>query len=198
MQPLVVRGMMGSERVRKSEGEALGKALGTILGITGLDQPLHAPVALSVEMERQLAWGKIKELIMRRNEAVAIAAAIRERLHEKYDADEVRQSWITLVEADAISLIRIFCQIPYLASGKTDPIARTVLETYVTRLTHPKYAGTYSKVVNSLKNMFVAKPDSPTLVNFLALVRWVDPEAATKLASDVGIPPPHAPHAGGA
>ena len=56
--------------------------------------------------------------------------------------------------------IRIFCQVPYLASGKTDPIARTVIETYVTRLTHEKYAGTYNKVLNSLKNMFAAKPDS--------------------------------------
>jgi len=118
----------------------------------------------------------------------AVAAAFRERLHAKYDADEIRQSWITLTESDAISLIRIFCQLPYLPSGKTDPIARTILETYVTRLTHEKYAATYQKVVNSLRNMFIAKPDSPTLLNFTALVRWISPEAAHRLQADVGMP----------
>ena len=62
------------------------------------------------------------------------------------------------------------------------------METYVTRLTHEKYAATYHKVVNSLKNMFRAKPDSPTLLNFLALVKWVDPEAEKRLSQDIGLP----------
>ncbi|HYG36650.1 MAG TPA: hypothetical protein VEC99_17785, partial [Clostridia bacterium] len=128
------------------------------------------------------------DLISRRTEANAVANAIRDRLHAKYDADEIRQSWITLTEADPMSLIRIFCHLPYLPTGKTDPIARTVLETYVTRLTHEKYAATYKKVVNSLKNMFAAKPDSPTLLTFIALVRWVDAEAANKLSADIGMP----------
>ena len=89
-----------------------------------------------------------------------------------------------------MSLIRIFCQLPYLPSGKTDPIARTVLETYVTRLLHEKYAATYQKVVKSLRNMFQAKPDSPTLLNFTALVRWVSPEASNRLHADIGMPVP--------
>ena len=35
--------------------------------------------------------------------------------------------------------------------------------------------------------MFKAKPDSPTLVNFMALVKWVSPEAANKLSTDIGM-----------
>ena len=62
------------------------------------------------------------------------------------------------------------------------------METYVSRLVHEKYAAAYTKVVNSLRNIFNAKPDSPTLVNFLALVRWVNPEAASKICADVGAP----------
>ena len=133
---------------------------------------------------------RIKELIAQRSDAATVANVIRDRLHAKYDVDEIRQSWITLTEADPMSLIRIFCQLPFRADGKTDPIARTVLETYVTRLTHEKYAVTYNKVLTSLRNMFHAKPDSPTLLNFVALVKWADPEAVNKLCGDVGMPVP--------
>jgi hypothetical protein len=93
-----------------------------------------------------------------------------------------------LIEADAMSLIRIFNQLPYLENGKTDTIARTILETYVSRLTHDKYAGIHNKIVTSLKNMYKVKPDSPTMLTFLALVRWVSPEAAEKISADAGIP----------
>jgi len=51
-------------------------------------------------------------------------------------------------------------------------------------------AASYTKVVNSLRNMYNAKPDSPTLVNFLSLVRWVSPEAADKLGKDIGMAVP--------
>ena len=61
------------------------------------------------------------------------------------------------------------------------------MESYVNRLTHEKYAAAYNKVVNSLRNMHKANPESPTLVNFLALVKWVDGEAANKLNADVGM-----------
>jgi hypothetical protein len=148
---------------------------------------VRAQSAISPEVERQLVWDNIKELIARRADPSVIATAIRDRLHAKYDADEVKQSWITLMETEPISFIRAFCQLPYLADGRTDPIARAVLESYVTRLTHEKYAATYAKVVNSLKNMFKAKPDSPTLLNFIALVKWVDAEAARKMSADIGI-----------
>ena len=100
----------------------------------------------------------------------------------------LKQSWVTLIEADPMSLIRIFCQLPYLASGKTDPIAQTIMESYVTRLTHEKYAAAYTKVVTSLKNMYKVKADSPTLLNFMALVRWASSEAADKLSHDIGMP----------
>jgi hypothetical protein len=186
----VVKAIMAYDRIQKAEAETLGKALGAELGLKGLEEEVRAQEALPPEMERQIAWAKIHELITQRTDAAAVADMMRDRLHAKYDADEIRQSWITLTEADPMSLIRIFCQLPFRADGRTDPIARTVMETYVTRLTHEKYAATYHKIVNSLRNMFRAKPDSPTLLNFVALVKWAGPEAANKLCADVGMPVP--------
>ncbi len=188
MQRLFVRCIMRSDRLRKPDAEALGKGLATALDLKGLDEQIKAEEAIPPEIERQQAWAKVKELIGRRSDAATIAATIRERLNSKYDAEEIKQSWITLIEADPISLIRVFCQLPYRADGTTDSIARPVMETYVSRLIHEKYAAAYTKVVNSLRNIFNAKPDSPTLVNFLALVRWVNPEAASKLCADIGAP----------
>ena len=149
---------------------------------------MKAEKALPPEIDRQNAWSKIKDMIARRAEAVAIAGAIRERLNACYDPEEIKQSWMTLIEADPMSLIRVFCQLPYLPNGQTDPVARAVMEAYASRLIHEKYAAAYQKVVTSLKNMFKAKPDSPTLLNFLALVKWVSPEAASKLTTDIGMP----------
>ena len=186
MQLLVILGMMDCDRIRKNDAEALGKTVAERLQLKLPDK--KAEQALAPEVERQQAWERIKDLIGRRTDAPTVAAAIRDRLNAKYDADEIRQSWLTLIEADSMSLIRIFCQIPYLPNGKTDPIARTVIETYVTRLTHEKYASTYQKVVKSLRNMYQAKPDAPTLVSFLALVRWVDPAVAHKLSAEIGMP----------
>jgi hypothetical protein len=187
LQRVVIRYIMRSERMRKQDAETLGKAIGSALGLEGIDELAKVHENLPVEVERKLAWGKIKDLITQRNDATAVAAAIRERLNAKYDADEIRQSWVTLTETDPMALIKIFCQLPYLASGKTDSIARTVMESYVSRLTHEKYAPTYNKVVNSLKTIYHAKPDSPTFLNFIALVRWADPDAATRLCTDVGV-----------
>ena len=188
MQRRLVRTIMDSERIPKEDAEVLGKVLAKNLGLTGLETESKAPAAMPVEMERKMAWDRVKELITRRSEPTAIATAIRDRLHARYDAEEVKQSWIILMETDPISLIRIFCQLPYLTDGGTDPLARAVMETYVTRLTHEKYATTYHKVVTSLKNMFKAKPDSPTLQSFISLVKWVDADAARKLALDIGMP----------
>jgi hypothetical protein len=179
---------MESDRMSRDEALAFGKAVGTEVGLSGLDAPRRERETLSPEFERQMAWDKIKELITNRADPAVIAAAMRERLHAKYEADEIKQSWITLTEADPISLIRVFCHLPYLPDGRTDPVARAVMETYVSRLTHEKYAATYSKVLNSLKNMFRANASSPTLLNFVALVKWVDAAAAQKLSVDVGLP----------
>jgi hypothetical protein len=189
MQLLVIRGIISSDRLRKQDGEALGKAIGAQLGLKNVEVPPHSQ-ALPPEMERQMAWAGIKDMIAQRKDPAAVAAAMRDRLHAKYDADEIRQSWLTLTEADTMSLIRVICQLPYRSDGRTDAIARPVLETYVSRLMHEKYAGTYTKVVNSLKNMHKAKPDSPTLLNFLVLVRWISPEAANKMSADIGMPVP--------
>ena len=186
-QKLVIRGIMGCDRMKREEAETLGRAIGAELGLKGLEEEMRPKSNLSPEVERELAWDKIKELILQRAEPAVLAAAIRDRLHAKYDSDEVKQSWITLVESEPIAFIRTFCQLPYLADGRTDPIARAVLETYVTRLTHEKYANTYAKVLSSLKNMFKAKADSPTLLNFIALVKWVDAESANRLSRDIGL-----------
>lgn len=186
-QRLVARTIMQSSRLRRPDADALAHAVAAQLGISGIDQDQKVAVALSPEVERQMAWTRIKDLITTRRDPTSVVNAIRERLNAKYDADEIRDSWIALTEADPILLIRVFSQLPYLASGKTDPIARPVLETYVTRLTHEKYASTYHRIVTSLKSMYKAKPDAPTLVNFLTLVRWVNPEAATKLSADIGM-----------
>jgi hypothetical protein len=190
VQRRVAKAIMNYDRIPKANAKALGKALGAELGLTGLESETPVQNALSPEVERQQAWTKIKELIAKRTDAAAIASLIRDRLHANYNADEIRQSWITLTEADPMSLIRIWCQLPFCADGKTDPIARTVMETYVTRMTHEKYSGTYHKILNSLRTMFRAKPDSPTLLNFMALVKWACPDAAPRLCADVGMPEP--------
>jgi hypothetical protein len=187
MQRLVVFAIMDSDRLRKEEAEALGKAVGQALGVSGLDAPRKGAAKLTPELERQLAWEKVRELVSSRADPGAIATAIRDRIKAKYDADEMKQSWVTLTDADPISLIRVFCQLPYLPDGSTDPVARALMETYVTRLTHEKYAAVYHKVANSLRNMHKANPHSPTLLNFLALVKWLDPEAAHKLNADIGM-----------
>jgi hypothetical protein len=191
MRRPVVQGIKASDRSAKSQTLALAKALATELGLGELETKPQTTIIIPPETERQMAWERIKELIARRAQPADIAAAIRDRLHAKYDADELRQSWITLTEADAVLLIRIFCALPYRGDGRTDPIAQTVMQTYITRLTHEKYAAIYHKVVLSLKNMFKAKPDSPTLLNFMTLVKWVDAEAADKLSAEVGLTAGH-------
>jgi len=142
VQRLVVKLIMGWDRLRKEEAEALGKAVAAELGLKLL--PAAAQKGDPVENERQRAWARIKEMVARRGDATTIAAAIRDRLNAKYDADEIRQSWLALIEADSIGLIRIFCQIPYRPDGQTDAIASPVIGTYVSRLTHEKYAQSYA------------------------------------------------------
>ncbi|HMP84257.1 MAG TPA: hypothetical protein PKA41_16285 [Verrucomicrobiota bacterium] len=191
MQRPVVRGVMACDRLKRDEAEALGRAIAKELDLQGFEEEAKAQASLAAanasENERVLAWEGIRQMIASRTEPATVATAIRERLQARYEPDEVKQSWVILTESDPIAFIRIFCQLPYLPSGKTDPIARPVMETYVTRLTHEKYAAAYHKISNSLKNMFKANPHSPTLVNFLSLVKWVDPAAAEKMSADIGM-----------
>lgn len=192
-QSLIVRTIINSDRLNRTEAETLSRAVGKELGLKGLEEVIKAEVVVTPESERQAAWEKIHELIVNHADPAAVTAAVRDRLHAKYDSDEVKQSWITLTATDPMSLVRTFCQLPYLADGSTDTIARAVMESYVSRLMHEKYAGIYAKTVKSLTNLFKVKPDSPTLVNFLNLLKWVDAEAEKKMAADIGIAPP-APH----
>jgi len=86
-----------------------------------------------------------------------------------------------------MSFVRVFCLLPYLPDGQTDPIARAILESYSNRLTHEKYAATYGKVITVLKNLYKVKADSPALINFIALVRWVDQPSADRIVRDLGM-----------
>ncbi len=185
-QKTVVRAILNSDRLRREDAEALGRALIKELGLPEL------PIAKSEggvasDKTQMGAWDIIKELIVHRASPNEITEAIRKQLHAKYDADEVKQSWLVLAESDPMSLVRVFCLLPYLPDGQTDPVARAVLESYANRLTHEKYAATYAKVVHALRNLFKVKADSPALVNFIALVKWVDPDSAAKIAKDIGM-----------
>jgi hypothetical protein len=190
MQPVIVRAIINSERLGRVDAENLSRAVAKELGLKELEHVIKAEAVVTPESERQATWEKIHEMIASRADPALVTAAVRERLHAKYDGDEVKQSWVTLTATDPMSLVRTFCQLPYLADGTTDPIARAVMESYASRLTHEKYADIYAKVVKSLTNMFKVKPDSPTLVNFLNLLKWVDAEAEKKMSADIGIQAP--------
>jgi hypothetical protein len=187
MQRLLLGAIMSSDRRRREELTEVGRALAAELGLKGLEEAAKVATTVPPETERRMAWEDIKDRILKREEAGTVANAIRERLHTRYDVEEVKESWLALIEADAVSFIRLFCQLPYLPSGKTDPIAHAVMQAYVGRLLHEKYAAFYHKVVNSLRNMHKANPHSPTLNNFLAMVKWADAAAGDKLSADVGL-----------
>jgi hypothetical protein len=186
-QKTIIRAILNSDRLRREEAEPLGKALLKELGLPEFPTG-RSEGGVSSDKAQMSAWDIIKELIASRASPNEITEAIRKQLHARYDADEVKQSWLILAESDPMSLVRVFCLLPYLPDGQTDPVARAVLESYANRLTHEKYAATYAKVIHALKNLFKVKADSPALVNFIALVKWVDPDSAAKITRDIGMP----------
>ncbi len=187
MQQACVRVISTTDRLRKEDADKLAKAVAKELGLEKIVERLSEQSTISPEKERELAWTHIKDLIGSRATSADIVAAIRKRLHGNYDADEVKQSWMALTDNDPMVFVRVFCLLPYLPDGQTDPLARTILESYANRLTHEKYAAIYAKVLHALKNMFKVKADSPALVNFIALLKWVDADSANKLAHDIGM-----------
>jgi len=183
-QKLVVRTIHNSDRLRREDAETLAKDLIQQLGL-----PELRTTASGMSDKTQIGpWDIIKELIVHHASPQEITDAIRKQLHTKYDADEVKHSWLVLSESDPMSLVRVFCLLPYLPDGQTDPVARAILESYASRLTHQKYAATYDKVIHALKNLYKVKADSPALINFVALVKWVDPASAEKVSRDIGMP----------
>lgn len=188
MQLTLIRAISATERLRREDAEKVARAVAQELGLKAIEARLKAQSEMTPERERKMVWTNIGELIAQRAPPAEIANAIRSRLKTKYDSDEIKQSWLTLAEGDPLSFIRVFSALPYLPDGQTDPAARPVLESYVQRLMHEKYAATYTKVLNALKNFHKAKADSPAFVNFIALVKWIDPEAAARLAKDIGLP----------
>jgi len=187
MQQSCIRVISTLDRLRKEDAEKLAKAVAKELGLNEIAERLNEKTTLSPERERELAWNQIKDLIGSRATPNEVIAVIRKRLQGRYDADEVKACWLVLTEADPMIFVRVFCLFPYLPDGQTDPIARAILETFVTRLTHEKYATVYAKVTHALRNLFKVKADSPALVNFLTLVKWVDPSSAEKIAKDIGM-----------
>jgi hypothetical protein len=187
MQIVIARAIVVTERLKREDAEKLGKTIARELGLKELEDRLNAKSIVSPEQERKQVWTGIEDLIASRAAPGDIAAAIRNRLHAKYDDEEVKQSWLTLTGTDPMSFIRIFCLLPYLPDGNTDPTVRPVLESYIQRLLHEKYAANYAKILTTLRNMFRARADGPALVNFIALVKWVDPEVSAKLCKDIGM-----------
>ena len=183
-QKAIIRAMLNCGRLRKEDAEPLGKTIAKELGLPEAD---ITPKAETAGKSETSGWDNIRNLIASRAAPNDITVAIRNRLHARYDSDEVKASWLVLAESEPMTLVRVFCLLPYLPDGQTDPIARAVLESYANRLTHEKYAATYTKVVGALKNLFKVKADSPALVNFIALVKWVDPASADKITKDVGL-----------
>jgi len=184
-QKAILRCLLNSGKMRREDGEPLAKAIAQEVGLPEQD---ITPKNESGGAGGGGGWDHIKLLIASRAAPNDITVAIRNRLHAKYDSEEVKQSWLILAESDPMTLVRVFCLMPYLPDGQTDPIARAILESYANRLTHEKYAAIYGKVVGALKNLFKVKADSPALVNFIALVKWVDPASADKIAKDIGMP----------
>ncbi len=187
MQQSCIRAISATDRLRKEEGQKLAKAVAKELGLEEIITRLNEQTTLSPDRERQLAWDHIKDLISGRATPAEIIAAIRKRINGRYDADEVKACWLVLTESDPMVFVRVYCLFPYLPDGHTDPIARAIMETFANRLTHEKYASTYTKVVTALRNLFKVKADSPALVNFVNLVKWVDPHSAEKIAKDIGM-----------
>ncbi len=188
MQQSCIRAIAATDRLlRKEDGEKLAKAVAKELGLEEIISRLNEKTNLPPERERQLAWDHIKDLISGRATPVEIIAAIRKRIGGRYDTDEVKACWLVLTESDPMVFVRVYCLFPYLPNGQTDPIARAILETFANRLTHEKYASTYNKVVAALRNLYKVKADSPALVNFVNLVKWVDPHSAEKISKDIGM-----------
>jgi hypothetical protein len=183
-QKAVLRHFMNCGKLRREEAEPLAKSIAKEIGLPEEEifPKIEGPGGAGG------GWEHIKLLIASRAAPNDVTVAIRNRLHAKYDSEEVKQSWLVLAESDPMTFVRVFCLLPYLPDGQTDPIARAILESYATRLTHEKYADTYTKVVGALKNLFKVKADSPALVNFISLVKWVDAASADKIARDVGMP----------
>jgi hypothetical protein len=187
MQKSCIRAITATDRIRKEEAENLGKAVAKELGLQEIVTKITEQTTISPEKERENAWNHIKDLIASRAAPNEIIAAVRKRMHGNYDADEVKACWLTLTDTDPLVFVRVFCLLPYLPDGQTDPLARAVLETFVTRLTHEKYADVYTRTIQALQNIHKVKADSPVLVNFVSLVKWVDPHAAEKISKDIGM-----------
>jgi hypothetical protein len=185
-QKAVLRCLINSGRIRREEAEPIAKAVMQELNLpeTEVFPKTEGSTGAGVSGG---GWDHVKLLIASRAAPNDITVAVRNRLHQKYDSDEVKQAWLVLAESDPMTLVRVFCLLPYLPDGQTDPIARPVLESFSNRLTHEKYAVIYSKVIGALKNLFKVKADSPALVNFVSIVKWVDPASAEKIARDIGM-----------
>ena len=189
MQQSVIRAILSTDRLRRDDAEKLGKAIAHELGLSAIVEHINEKSVLSPEREQKMAWDNVKDLVGTRASPGEIAAAVRKRLQRKYDPDEVKLSWLVLTESDPMVFVRVVCLLPYLPDGSTDPMARTLLEAYINRLMHEKYAGTYAKVLHALKNLYKVKADSPALLNFIALVKWIDPHSAGKICRDIGMNP---------
>ena len=112
MQQSVVRAILDSDRLRKDEAQTLGRALSKELGLQEIENRLNEKTVITPERESHQAWENIKNLIGSRATPAEIAAAIRKRLHAKYDGDEIKASWVAVTEGDPLVFVRVFCLLP--------------------------------------------------------------------------------------
>ncbi len=113
MQKAVIRAMLNSGKLRKEEADPLCKAVARELGLPETEIVPKNESGFGDKGE-SATCDYIKTMIANRAAPNEITAAIRKRLHTKYDADEVKLSWLILSESEPLAFIRIFCLLPYM------------------------------------------------------------------------------------
>ncbi|HPU56081.1 MAG TPA: hypothetical protein PLH97_07365, partial [Verrucomicrobiota bacterium] len=63
MQKPLVRAIMATDRLRRDEADQLGRAVAKELQLTDFEEEIKQEVSVPPEVERQLAWEKIKDMI---------------------------------------------------------------------------------------------------------------------------------------
>src|SRR5438874_1709052 len=62
-QGFIAKSIITTDRLRRDDAEKLGKAVAAMLDLKGFEESLKAQEAVPVEIERKLAWERIKDMI---------------------------------------------------------------------------------------------------------------------------------------
>ena len=106
-QRVVVRAILNSDRLRREDAEPLGQELIKELGLPQI--AISRPDGISDKTQ----MGPVHHQGTDRQPRFAneITEAIRKQLHAKYDADEVKQSWLVLAESRNQVLVTIVADV---------------------------------------------------------------------------------------